>query len=167
MTRGVTPDSDTGRSFLCHLIDLSCIAKKLHHHVHLNSCSCSDLQWWALFLDDWNGIGILPLLCRQPASLEVTSNNSGSRGCGAYSDQKWFSFPWNKAWNGVHITVKELLPIVMAGFLWGKQWAGQHIMANCDNTAVVAIIKSGTGKDARACNFSAPYSSCQLILNSH
>ena len=48
------------------------------------------------------------------------------------------------------ITIKELLPIVMAGVLWGKQWEGHHVLAHCDNAAVVAIINSGTSRQPLA-----------------
>jgi hypothetical protein len=36
---------------------------------------------------------------------------------------------------GCHITVKELVPIVMAAAIWGADWQGRTIMARCDNTA--------------------------------
>ena len=56
-------------------------------------------------------------------------------------------FRWPPAWDAVNITVKELLPIVVACAVWGHQWRGSTILCRCDNAAVVAIVKSGSSKD--------------------
>ena len=50
-----------GRTFLRRMIDLMKIAKAPKHHVRLTAEFRSDLQWWALFLSEWNGRSILPL----------------------------------------------------------------------------------------------------------
>ena len=135
-----------GRTFLRRMIDLSTTAQKLHHHIRLNSSFRSDLQWWATFMEQWNGIGMLAALNRQPPTQQLTSDVSGTWGCGAFSGQGWFSLAWSGLWEQVHITIKEFLPIVMASALWGPQWEGQHVECRCDNAAVVAIIRSGTSK---------------------
>ena len=46
-----------------------------------------------------------------------------------------------------HITVKELIPLVIAAAVWGRQWGKQHVQFKCDNSAVVAIINGGYSKD--------------------
>lgn len=46
------------------------------------------------------------------------------------------------------ITVKELLPIVIATALWGGQWAGKTVRAQCDNAAVVAVLNSCTSRES-------------------
>ena len=50
----------------------------------------------------------------------------------------------------VHITVKELLPIVVAVTVWGHQWQGRTVRCLCDNAAIVTIIRSGSSKDPSA-----------------
>ena len=81
----------------------------------------------------------------------ITSDASGSWGCGAYSSSgEWFQFEWPASWLDRHITIKELLPIVIAVATWGTQWKGSSVRCRCDNAAVVAIINSGTSKDERA-----------------
>ena len=45
------------------------------------------------------------------------------------------------------ITVKELVPIVVAAAIWGKSWAGGTVLAKCDNAAVVAMINKGNCKE--------------------
>lgn len=47
-----------------------------------------------------------------------------------------------------HITVKELVPVVLAVAVWGKQLEGRNVMAYCDNQAVVAIINKGDSREA-------------------
>ncbi len=49
-------------------------------------------------------------------------------------------------WDSVHITVKELLPIVIACALLGKSWQGKTVRCRRDNAAVVAIVRSGRSK---------------------
>ena len=43
---------------------------------------------------------------------------------------------------------KEMLPIVVAAAVWDPQWRGLAVSIKCDNTAVVATIKSGSCKEA-------------------
>lgn len=76
------------RSFLRRMIKLSKVAKQLHHHIHLNAEFWSDLEWWVTFLPQWNGVRLLSNLCCQPHSREITSDASGSWGCGAYYSQR-------------------------------------------------------------------------------
>ena len=60
----------------------------------------------------------------------------------------WFQAQWPECWSSVHITVKELVPIVVACALWGDQWRGATVSYRCDNAAVVSIVNSGSSKDA-------------------
>ena len=48
-----------GRPFLRRIIELSTIAKELHHHLRLNVATRSDLHWWKFFLDHWNGVRMM------------------------------------------------------------------------------------------------------------
>ena len=79
--------------------------------------------------------------------FSVTTDASGSWGCGAFSGTQWFSLKWNINAASLHITVKELLPITMAAALWGAKWRGQSVQVWCDNEAVVTILNQGTSKD--------------------
>ena len=137
-----------GRSFLRRMIQLSTVAKELHHHIRLNTGFRSDLKWWSCFLTSWNGIGMMSCLGVHHYSATITSDASGSWGCGAFNSQgAWFQFSWPPIWAALHITVKEFLPIVIAVALWGHQWQGKVVRCLCDNAAVVAVIRSGTSKD--------------------
>ena len=59
---------------------------------------------------------------------------------------QWFQVEWPESWATVHITVKELLPIVLACALWGPQWTGKSVLCRSDNAAVVAAVNSGWSK---------------------
>ena len=50
----------------------------------------------------------------------------------------------------MHITVKELVPLVVAAALWGHNWQGQTVLCHSDNAAVVFIINTGRSKDQLA-----------------
>ena len=54
----------SGRTFLRGMICLFTKARELHHHIRLNRCFQSDLQWWAVFLPVWNGICMMSSVCR-------------------------------------------------------------------------------------------------------
>ncbi len=136
-----------GRSFLRRMITLSTVARKLHHRIRLNRGFRSDLEWWAMFLRDWNGVSMMTSVARTPPQRTLTSDASGNWGCGAFScTGGWFQCQWPSSWAGIHITVKELVPIVLACALWAHQWKGKTVLCRCDNAAVVAIINSGRSK---------------------
>ena len=139
-----------GRTFLRRMISLSTVARQLHHRIRLNKGFRSDLQWWSCFLPGWNGSSILSSVTRTGCRVVMTSDASGSWGCGAFTeDGQWFQIQWPEAWAGVNITVKELLPIVVGVALWGDKWKGETVKCLCDNAAVVAIINAGRGRDDR------------------
>ena len=132
------------------MIGLSKVAKELHHRGRLNKGFKSDLLWWACFLPSWNGISMMAGEPRQ-YDVSLTSDASGLWGCGAYSSQgEWFQVEWPASWIKLHITIKELLPVVMGVAMWGSKWRGKTVRCRCDNAAVVAILNSGSSKDERA-----------------
>ena len=60
--------------------------------------------------------------------MMLTSDASGLWGCGAYlSTGAGLQLEWPKLWISVHITVKELLPIVLSVAMWRSQWKGKSI----------------------------------------
>ena len=140
-----------GHTFLRRMINLSTGVKELHHHIRLNASFRSDLQWWATFLPTWNGVSMMSVPSRANHDAFMISDASGNWGCGAYNSQgEWFQFQWPLAWASIHITIKELLPIVLSCAIWGGYWRGKTVKCLCDNAAVVAIINSGRSKDDRA-----------------
>ena len=129
------------------MIDLSSTAKELHHHIRLNASFRSDLQWWAMFLSEWNGVCMMTQLSKARPNASIIADASGNWGCGAFcSSGKWFQIQWPDSWAPIHITVKELLPIVVACAVWGGSLKNLTIKVWCDNAAVVGIINSGRSR---------------------
>ena len=51
-----------GRSFVRRMIDMLSVTKvAYHHHIRLNKDFRSDLAWWKMFVDTWNGVSLLQL----------------------------------------------------------------------------------------------------------
>ena len=137
-----------GRSFLRRMIDLSRSVKEMDRPIRLNRGFKSDLQWWALFLPTWNGVSMMAGAVRSDWAATMTSDASGSWGCGAFtSSGEWLQLQWPESWADVHITVKELAPVVLGVATWGQKWKGLTIQCRCDNAAVVAILHSGRSKN--------------------
>ena len=135
-----------GRSFLQRAIALLGMAKQPFHHIRLNKEFQADLLWWKTFATHWNGTALI-LAPNQPHPIVVTSDASGTWGCGAWCDQQWFQLKWDSSSREKQIAVKELIPVVIAAAIWGHQWSGRRVLSNCDNQAVVAVINSRYSKE--------------------
>ena len=138
----------SGRSFLRRMIDL------LHSSSHrpgkntlirLNTGLRADLAWWNEFVGAWNGISYLPPSGLLP-TVEMTSDASGSWGCGAWHDNSWFQVQWDSRSRDLLIAVKELIPIVMACATWGAKWRGHRVVCHCDNQVVVACLRTRSSR---------------------
>ena len=135
-----------GRSFLQRAIALLGMAKQPFNHIRLNKEFQADLLWWKTFATHWNGTALI-LAPNQPHPIVVTSDASGTWGCGAWCDQQWFQLKWDSSSREKQIAVKELIPVVIAAAIWGHQWSGRRVLSNCDNQAVVAVINSRYSKE--------------------
>ena len=135
-----------GRTFLRRMIDTSKRQVHLDAPMRLNAEFRSDIAWWDLFMDRWNGISIISSLCRLPIDQHLTTDASGSWGCGAFCGSKWFSLSWEScpAIDSAHISVKELLPIIISCAIWAESMRQKHIRCHCDNAAAVAMINKRT-----------------------
>ena len=135
-----------GRAFLRRAIALLCVAKQPHHHIRLNNEFRSDLMWWSVFGSHWNGAALLTT--PHTANLIiVTSDASGSWGCGAWSGSAWFQLQWDAATALKQIAIKEMIPIIIAAAIWGHSWKGSTVQALCDNAAVVAVVNSRSSRE--------------------
>ena len=117
-----------GRSFLRRMIDLSMRATEMHHFVRLNAAFRSDLHWWATFLVEWNGVGIMSRDPRISHDAVIASDASGSWGCGAFNSlpvTELFQLRWPDSWSSVHITAKELVPFCSG--------LGEEATRHCDS----------------------------------
>ena len=78
----------------------------------------------------------------------MRTDASGSWGCGAVWASHWFCWAWSAPWAPLPIAPKELLPVVLAAAVWGESWSGASLLLECDNTVVVAAVRSGSSRDA-------------------
>ena len=74
----------------------------------------------------------------------VTADASGKWGCGAFEG---IQFKWPTTMAASHISIREMIPIVMSAALWGKDWRGKSVQFLSDNSAVVALINSGSSRE--------------------
>ena len=140
----------SGRCFRRRMLDLLHGGPRPLPHscpIRLNREFRSDLTWWRIFAEDWNGVSFLtPPPDR--THLELTSDASGSWGCGAWHGHSWFQLQWDQQSSALPIMVKELLPIVLACAIWGPSWRNHRVLCYCDNQAVVAGIRSQTTRES-------------------
>ena len=139
-----------GKTFLRRMFELISVARHSHHHIRLNVEFRSDLYWWATFLCSWNGVSILEQYGCQATAVHFFTDASGLFGCGALWSPFWFQLQWPHSYRDQHlklkeesITLKEILPIVVACAVWGHLWRNKSVMAHCDNQGAVAAVNSG------------------------
>ena len=133
-----------GCPFLRDLFSLLSLDRASHHYIRPNQGARADLLWWKMFLQDWNGSSFFPV---PTPSIEVISDASGTYGCGGFAlAHGWFQLEWPEEWHAVHITVKELVPVVIAAAVWGHRWRRNHICFRSDSMAVVNLLRKRTSK---------------------
>ena len=145
-----------GKTFMRRMFELLAGVRKPHHHIRLSQSFQSDILWWVTFMEEWNGVALMPDLRRTQPSHHVWSDASGSIGCGAVvpASHQWFQLKWHQSREvpgeeGDSILALELLPIVMACVIWGPQWRRSVVTAHCDNEGAVAVVNSGYSRVPR------------------
>ena len=136
-----------GRSFLRRMIALLSTAND-RHVIRLNRAFRADLAWWCMLAANWNGTGLIPQ-DRITPTITLYTDAAGSWGCGASWNQQWFQVQWSESATLLPISVKEMLPIIMAAATWGAQWHSQLVACYCDNQAVVATLATRSSKEER------------------
>ena len=129
----------SGRTFTRHLIQAVRKLRLPEQRTRLDSNCKSDIVWWDLFVQSWNGVSLLQ---NKSAGTVITSDASGSWGCGSFDNTsgQWFQLGWPDTWQAVNIAVKELLPIVLSAGLWGYGFKGTTVTFQSDNQAVVSAL---------------------------
>ena len=75
-----------GRIFLRRMLDLAASRHDLDHWIRLNEGFRSDLVWWDMFMDSWNGVSLLKSHIQHPPDVHIFTDASGSWGCGGTRD---------------------------------------------------------------------------------
>ena len=136
-----------GCSFLRRLITLSTSVNNLDNYVRLNVSACSDIHWWYVFAERQNGTSMLTRFDKANPQIAATSDASGTWGCRAFEGSKWLQFKWPATMEASHISIQEMIPIVMAAALWGHLWKEKSVQFWSDNSAVVALHNSGSSRE--------------------
>ena len=137
-----------GKTFLRRMIDTAHSRQQLDHWIRLNKEFHSDLYWWHMFLERWNGVSVLSAHVSKPPDASVFTDASGTWGCGATDGEYRFQCQWDESWHSINIATKELVPIILALGVWGKRWRNQYVLIRCDNRAIVDILQAKTSKDS-------------------
>ena len=138
----------SGRAFLRHMLDLLHAVHRPPNSplpIRLNVAFRADLAWWQSFVEHWNGVSFLLLPAHLP-TVEMTSDASGSWGCGAWYLWAWFQVQWGPALGALSIAEQELIPIILGCAAWGHNWRGHRVVCHCDNQVVVSCLRSRTSK---------------------
>ena len=70
-------------------------------------------------------------------------------GFAAVYGNKWLQGRFPPSWQLFHITIKGLLPIVLAIQTWGSLLCNKRLLFLCDNMNVVTTINKQSSKDRR------------------
>ena len=138
-----------GRAFLRRLFDLAAGHTCPNFRITLNSEARADLRAWYEFILHFNGKSCF--LYKEWVSsetLKLYSDAAGVyRGFAAVFGNKWFAGNWPEMMKDLHITVKELFPIVLALEIWVPALSNHKILFMTDNQAVSDIINKTSSKD--------------------
>ena len=139
------------RSGLAFLASLDC---PIFYRGRLRlSCSLSrevkcDLVWRDYILENWNGKSFLVQNWQVPADSELTLDAATNCGCAAVFGNSWFALRWPRDITLPHISLLELILIILAASVWGRFWSGQRVLFQCDNRAAVeAVLQKYTQKN--------------------
>ena len=145
-----------GRTFLRRVFEMLSVTGKKYHHIRLNVAFRSDIAWWHMFLEEWNGVAMMPGVVGVEPSVEVYTDASGSIGCGAWWAPHWLQLKWSlleqsegRSFGDQPITQKEVLPVVLACAVWGSSWKNRRVVVHCDNEAAVTVLNSGYARDSQ------------------
>ena len=140
----------SGRIFLRRLYNLLALTHSFRDHftVRLNTECQADIEWWCSFVAPWNGVSLLRSARLNAPDVDVWSNASGSWGCGALWEGRWFQVEWGVLpISYASIAPKELFPIITTCLLWGQLWHGKSVHFHCDNAAVFSVINLQSAKE--------------------
>ena len=137
-----------GRVFLRRLVDLTRGVLRPDTRVRLDVEARKDIRAWLFFLDSYNGATVFLLRQWSPSeAIQLVSDASGF-GYGVVFGRRWIQGLFPPSWRDVHISCKEILPIMLAVRCWGPLLANSRVLFHCDNTAVVAVINAQSSRDS-------------------
>ncbi|XP_037622955.1 LOW QUALITY PROTEIN: uncharacterized protein LOC119486715 [Sebastes umbrosus] len=135
-----------GRSFISRILDMAYSVPQLHDLISLDEGCRSDLQFWSLLLDHWNGVTFFyDELVHSSDALNFFMDAAPSVGFGGFFQGEWFASHWPPSFSQLDSSsaLYEIYPVAVACHVWGHHWKRKRITVLCDNIAVVGIINRG------------------------
>ena len=108
-----------GKTFLQGFFELVKGIRRDFHHIWMNAAARSDIYWWSVLAQIWNGVSLIRELGKEEVDYEVLTDASGRFGCG----NGWFQVQWSPGYRITNlkntlpqgsIMLRELLPVVIA-----------------------------------------------------
>ena len=139
-----------GRVFLARIIAFLCqfyIEDK--QVLPIPSHIKKDLEWWAKFIQEFDGISIMhdDRFSRPDAKINSDSCLSG---CGAWNESgEYFhlQYPAQLVTDAdIHISELECLAVTVALKVWVHRYKGKNLLLHCDNSSTVEVINKGKAK---------------------
>ena len=140
----ITKCVKNARFFLNRMLDTLRSNHDPHYQaIHLNLEFQKDLKWFQTFLDHFNGVA---LYHHQPCRMQVEVDAS-FKGLGGRWKNWVYKLPISEEIAHFGIVHLEMINVLVALRVWADQWIGQKIVIECDNEAVVSVLKNGRTKD--------------------
>ena len=105
----------------------------------------SDLNWFARFLPQYNGIHFIDV---QMIEIRVEAD-SCLTGCGALCENSYYHemYPKHIIDQNLSICHLELLNIVIAVKTWAPSWSSKRVRILCDNTVAISTLQNARSRD--------------------
>ena len=145
-----------GRVFLSRAInELKSFSTKANTRKCISKGLQKDVSWWYTFMEEFNGIMILPPM-NWDAPDTIMATDSCLTRCGGWIGNKVFTaqFPsWIMDNNRIYINEKEMFAFIVAIKVGLEHIRDRNVLAYCNNKTTVEIINSGAARNpfAQAC----------------
>ena len=130
------------RYFLNRMLQLLRDHNKLSK-IHLNDNFHRDLNWFNVFLPQYNGVTFYD----HQKPQHTVHLDACLTGFGGQFANNVYTLTIPFGYNNYTIVHLEILNIVVALKLWGREWTDKVIEIKCDNMAVVEVLRSGRARD--------------------
>jgi len=136
----------TGHIFLCHLIDLSMTVQHPHHRLPITLEIKWDLARWQDFLSSLSGTSfILDTYWTSSSDIQLFTDASGSKGCGAFWNSRWLQYKYTSAQSAM--SGKSSLPLsvlfthrdIFGQYMW-LHIGGWHLVKGLYMWQVIGIL---------------------------
>ena len=106
-----------------------------------------DLQWWSKFLPVYNGISMMQVE-EWSKPDEIFSCDSCLEACGGFWMGHFYHarFPSSFSNSKFHITVLEMIALIICLKLWGRYFRGKRIIVFSDSNSACLVVNNGKAK---------------------